>query len=104
MSHGSTCLSRRLQLPWDSGSMGEDDCDMHEIMSHDAHEPSGSHRWATLMAGLFTFVFGCSELPEPQWEREYIALAAEEPERVCAGTVDYMNRRAGELFEKLGTE
>jgi hypothetical protein len=50
-------------------------------------------------------LFGCGDpLPEPYWEGEYIILAAEEPERVCGGTAEYMDRRAGELFEKLGTD
>jgi hypothetical protein len=50
-------------------------------------------------------LIGCGDpLPEPYWEGEYIILAAEQPERVCGGTAEYMDRRAGELFEKLGTD
>jgi hypothetical protein len=75
---------------------------------HIAHEPSRWHLQTAWRACLTTFipglVLGCSELPEPQWEGEYVVLAAEEPERVCAGTVEYMDRRAGELFEKLGSD
>jgi hypothetical protein len=57
------------------------------------------------VAGLAVVVLGCSaDLPEPFWEGEYIVLAAEEPERVCGGTAEYMDRRAGELFAKLGTD
>lgn len=55
--------------------------------------------------GLAVLLLGCGQdLPEPFWEGEYIILAAEEPERVCGGTAEYMDRRAGELFDKLGTE
>jgi hypothetical protein len=57
------------------------------------------------MACCGVLLFGCGEpLPEPYWEGEYIILAAEEPERVCGGTAEYLDRRAGELFEKLGTD
>jgi hypothetical protein len=56
---------------------------------------------AILALGLL----GCSDpLPEPYWHGEYISFAAEQPEQVCGGTLEYMDRRAGELFEKLGTE
>jgi hypothetical protein len=56
-------------------------------------------------AGVAVLLLGCGEpLPEPYWEGEHIILAAEEPERVCGGTAEYMDRRAGELFEKLGTD
>lgn len=76
-------------------------------MSHDAHEPSRWPACTILLAYCCTLALGCSEppeLPEPYWQGEYIILAAEEPERVCGGTAEYMDRRAGELFEKLGTD
>lgn len=55
-------------------------------------------------AALALWLIGCSEpLPEPYWQGEIISFAAESPEQVCGGSLEYMDRRAGELFEKLGT-
>jgi hypothetical protein len=55
--------------------------------------------------GLAASLLGCGDpLPEPYWQGEHIILAAEEPERVCGGTAEYLDRRTGELFEKLGTD
>jgi hypothetical protein len=60
---------------------------------------------AVSIACCVMLLFGCGDpLPEPYWEGEHIILAAEEPERVCGGTAEYLDRRAGELFEKLGTD
>jgi hypothetical protein len=73
-------------------------------MLHCSNELS---RWTVriaLLACLSTLVVRCPQLPELQWKGEYVALGAEEPERVCAGTAEYMDRNAGELFDKLGTD
>jgi hypothetical protein len=49
---------------------------------------------------------GCpsDDLPEVQWVGEHVAFAPEHPEEVCAGTREYLDRRAGEMLERLGSE
>jgi hypothetical protein len=49
---------------------------------------------------------GCQsdDLPEVQWVGEHVAFAPEHPEQVCAGTREYLDRRAGEMLERLGSE
>ncbi len=35
---------------------------------------------------------------------EHVAFASERPDEVCAGTREYLDRRAGEMLERLGSE
>ncbi len=47
---------------------------------------------------------GCVELPDIHWRGEHVDFAAERPELVCAGTRTYLDRRTGQLLERLGSE
>ena len=48
----------------------------------------------------------CSEpeLPEFSWSGEHVEFAADQPELVCGGTLEYLDQRTGELLERLGSE
>ncbi len=49
-------------------------------------------------------LLGCVELPDIQWRGEHIDFGAERPELVCAGTLEYLDRRAGQILERVGSE
>lgn len=38
------------------------------------------------------------------WEGEHVVFAAERPEQVCVGTREYLDRRAGEMLDRLGSD
>lgn len=40
---------------------------------------------------------GCQSPPELTWQGEHVRLGAEQPEAICGGTREYLDRRAGEL-------
>lgn len=62
-------------------------------------------QWTVLLLGLVAVSLGCSsDLPEPQWKGEHVVFAAEHPEQVCGGTREYLDRRAGEVLERLGSD
>lgn len=45
----------------------------------------------------------CSSPPEFVWEGEHVRFAADDADQVCAGTLAYLDRRAGELGSRLST-
>lgn len=62
-------------------------------------------RQPALVACLFGAVLaGCSELPEISWRGEHVEFAADHPELVCGGTLEYLDQRTGELLERFGSE
>ncbi len=60
---------------------------------------------AALLLSLACAAVGCQgdDLPEVQWVGEHVVFAAEHPEDVCAGTREYLDRRAGEMLARLGS-
>lgn len=46
---------------------------------------------------------GCQSPPELTWQGEHVRLGAEQPEAICGGTREYLDRRAGELKARFGT-
>jgi hypothetical protein len=65
-----------------------------------------SARWSAVLLGLVCSAVGCQsdDLPDVQWVGEHVIFAPEHPEQVCAGTREYLDRRAGEMLERLGSE
>jgi hypothetical protein len=61
---------------------------------------------SALLLGLVCWFVGCqsNDLPEVEWVGEHIAFAPENPEQVCAGTREYLDQRAGEMLERLGSD
>lgn len=59
-----------------------------------------------LLLILMCSVVGCpsNDLPDVEWVGEHVAFAPEHPEQVCAGTREYLDRRAGEMLERLGSD
>lgn len=53
-----------------------------------------------LLLTLTTCV-ACEDQPQLTWHGEHLNYAAETPERVCAGTREYLDARAGELIERF---
>jgi hypothetical protein len=55
--------------------------------------------------GLTALVLGCADpLPAVDWEGEHVIFAPEHPEQVCAGTREFLDRRAGQILERLGSD
>lgn len=66
---------------------------------------SSPERQPALVACLFGAVLAsCSELPEISWRGEHVEFAADHPELVCGGTLEYLDQRTGALLERLGSE
>ena len=50
---------------------------------------------------LATLLLACQPPPEITWTGDHVAFGTEESERVCAGTLAYLDRRAGELIDRF---
>jgi hypothetical protein len=61
---------------------------------------------SALLLYLVSPTLGCpsDELPAVQWEGEHVIFAAEHPDQVCAGTREYLDRRVGEMLDRLGSD
>lgn len=57
------------------------------------------------MLSLLSAATACQdELPPVHWEGEHILFAADHPEQVCGGTLEYLDRRTGQMLERLGAD
>jgi hypothetical protein len=45
---------------------------------------------------------GCPSLPDLEWEGEHVRFYADNPEQVCGGTLESLDRRAGQLKARMG--